>query len=105
MQSMRSTRSGPSQSEFGPRSPPKRRAPSVNDVPLSPPSDDAYPMPSAEESEWEVEEIVEIRKRGRCHQALVHWAGFEKPTWEPLKNLVGMDALNNYEARHGHIKI
>ena len=56
------------------------------------------PLLTEEEAEWEVEKTLGTRKRGRGNQVLVQWAGFEKPTWEPQKNLLGTEALRAYLA-------
>jgi len=45
--------------------------------------------------EYEVEEILAHRRRGRGHQYLVKWKGYgmEENTWEPLSNLWGAKDL------------
>ncbi|KAI0526159.1 hypothetical protein F5B22DRAFT_145947 [Xylaria bambusicola] len=55
--------------------------------------------PTEEETEWEFEKILGTRKRGRGNQVLVKWTHSEKPTWEPMKNFLGTEALHAY----GHI--
>ena len=37
------------------------------------------------EEEYEVEDILDTRKRGRTLQYLVKWVGFDHPTWEPAE--------------------
>jgi hypothetical protein len=53
---------------------------------------------SSEESEddedvYEVEKIIEKRKKGRSIQYLVKWKGYDEDqnTWEPVKNLQNDD--------------
>jgi len=36
-----------------------------------------------DEPEWEVDEIVDSRFRGRTLEYLAHWVGFNELTWEP----------------------
>lgn len=36
------------------------------------------------EQEWFVEEILNVRRKGRGHHVLVKWAGYVQPTWKPL---------------------
>lgn len=36
---------------------------------------------------WNVEGILQERRRGKGMQYLVKWVGWEKPTWEPGRNL------------------
>jgi hypothetical protein len=55
------------------------------------------------EEEWEVEKILDVRKEGRGQQALVKWAGYAQPTWEPLSTLLDTEALDRFEAEHGKI--
>ena len=47
------------------------------------------------EEEWEVEEILDCRKRGNKKQYLVSWKGFgpQENSWEPLDNLKNCEAL------------
>ncbi|TGJ84457.1 hypothetical protein E0Z10_g4337 [Xylaria hypoxylon] len=66
--------------------------------------DDAQSPPlTEEEAEWEFERILGTRKRGRGNQVLVKWTHFEKPTWEPMKNFLGTEALHAYRTQHGNI--
>jgi hypothetical protein len=55
------------------------------------------------ESKWDVEKILETRRRGKGHQVLVKWVDFPEATWEPLKNLLNTEALQAYEEQHGEI--
>jgi hypothetical protein len=43
--------------------------------------------------EYEVAEILQVRRRGRGLQYLVHWKGYthEEDTWEPRKNLTNVE--------------
>lgn len=34
-------------------------------------------------------------------EVLVKWVGWPKPTWEPLRNLEGKDAMADFKERHG----
>ncbi|KAH8879177.1 hypothetical protein GQ53DRAFT_46862 [Thozetella sp. PMI_491] len=65
--------------------------------------DDVQSLLLTKEAEWEVDKILETRKRGRGSQVLVKWVGFEKPTWEPLRNFLGAEALRAYMAEHEDI--
>jgi len=51
------------------------------------------------EEEWEVEEILDSRRRRGRLQYLVKWRGFTDPTWEPEKNLTEVEAVDIY---HGY---
>jgi hypothetical protein len=56
-------------------------------------------------NEWEVESISRARTkrrgRGSYRQVLVKWRGYAEPTWEPLENLKGTQALDEFEAKYG----
>jgi hypothetical protein len=54
--------------------------------------------------EWEVEEILGSRKRGRSYQVQVKWTGYAQPTWEPLSEFLNTAALEAYEEIHGRIR-
>ena len=56
-----------------------------------------------EEGTYEVAEILGSRKRGKGRQVHVKWVGYDHPTWEPLGNLLGAEALETYEAKYGKI--
>ena len=45
--------------------------------------------------EWEVDSLLDVRKRGRGLQYLVHWKGFphEQDSWEPKSNLTNVPDL------------
>jgi hypothetical protein len=56
-----------------------------------------------EEPEYEVETILNSRKRRNKVQYLVHWKGYpsEEDTWEPLSNLENtQEALQQYHQQH-----
>ena len=42
---------------------------------------------AAEELEWEVEEILDVRGTGRNRKYQVKWKGYPQKTWAPLKDL------------------
>lgn len=61
---------------------------------------DAWEPPALEvdgNEEFEVEEIVGHRRRGRGWQLQVKWRGYPEPTWEPLKDMMALEALTRYE--------
>lgn len=60
-------------------------------------------MSEDDQTEYEVQEILGFRKRGRGGQVCVRWAHFADPTWEPLKRFLGTEALLDYEKEHGQI--
>ena len=47
--------------------------------------------------EYEVEEILRHRRRGRGWQVLVQFRGWPEPTWEPVRELMNTSALVSYE--------
>lgn len=55
----------------------------------------------AGKEKWVVESILEIRKRkigrGIITEALVKWAGYQSPTWEPLEHVEETAALARFE--------
>jgi hypothetical protein len=57
-----------------------------------------------DEPEYEVEEIIKHRNRGRGHQYWVKWKGYPhlENTWESESNLIpnARDALNNYKIKN-----
>ena len=48
---------------------------------------------SGGQRKWEVEEILEKRKRGRGEEYLLRWRGYPRPTWVPKKDLTGCKEL------------
>ncbi|KAH8747609.1 hypothetical protein F5883DRAFT_653485 [Diaporthe sp. PMI_573] len=71
--------------------------------PLRSPTENDVQAPPLTESgaEYEIEEIVERRRRGRGWQVRVKWAHWQRLTWKPRKNFLGTDALIAFEAQHG----
>ena len=53
---------------------------------------------------YPVDEILEVRKKGRGKQLLVKWTGHTQPTWEPLRNFLHTDALARFEEAHGRVR-
>merc|ERR1711994_241305 len=53
-----------------------------------------------EEKEYEIEKIVDKRKRGGKVQYLVEWKDFDEPSWEPKENL-GKELIDDYEEEYG----
>lgn len=46
--------------------------------------------------EWEVEAILQVRKRGRGKQALVKYVGYPEPSWQPLAFVVDTAAYQAF---------
>jgi hypothetical protein len=71
--------------------------------------DDSEPPPVVVggEQEYEVEAILDIRRRRRGRrsrmEALVKWTGYPEPSWEPLSEVQGVSALDDYERTHGPV--
>lgn len=69
-------------------------------------SKDERPPPTVMEDgheEFEVEEILDKRRRGRGVQYLVKWKGYPdyEASWEPLRNLTNaLEAIEEFEARY-----
>lgn len=72
--------------------------------------DDSEPPPVVVdgELEYEVEAVLDVRRRrlGRRSrmEALVKWAGYPEPSWEPLSEVQGVSALDDYERTHGPVR-
>lgn len=49
------------------------------------------------EDEYAVERVLRHRRQGRGWQLLVKWTGWPEPTWEPLRQLQDVMALDDYE--------
>lgn len=53
------------------------------------------------DEEWKVEQILDERQRrvgrGRRHEYLVKWTGYERPTWEPASAMEDTVALDNFQ--------
>jgi hypothetical protein len=60
------------------------------------------------EREFEVEAILDVRRRRRGRrsrmEALVKWTGYPEPSWEPLSAVQGVSALDDYERTHGPVR-
>ncbi|KAI0995454.1 hypothetical protein K3495_g12725, partial [Podosphaera aphanis] len=60
-----------------------------------------------DEPEFEIESILRARTirrgRGRYRQALVKWAGWVEPSWEPIEYVMDTIALDNFEGKYGPI--
>ncbi|OJD09763.1 hypothetical protein ACJ73_10101, partial [Blastomyces percursus] len=50
------------------------------------------------ELEWEIEEILDERSRGRGRQYLVKWVGYDRPSWTAGSTLAETAALDGWEA-------
>ncbi|OJD09782.1 hypothetical protein ACJ73_10094 [Blastomyces percursus] len=50
------------------------------------------------ELEWEIEEILDERPRGRGRQFLVKWVGYDRPSWTAGSALAETAALDRWEA-------
>ena len=50
------------------------------------------------EAIYEVEKILDKRKKGKKYEYKVKWKGYYKPTWEPSTNMDGaLDLIQEYE--------
>lgn len=71
--------------------------------------DDSEPPPVIVdgEREFEVEAILDVRRRRRGRrsrmEALVKWTGYPEPSWEPLNEIQDVSALDDYERMHGPV--
>ena len=55
-----------------------------------------------EEREWEVEEIIGKRRKGRGEEYLLRWKGYPRPTWVKRKDLTGCaELLRDFRRRQG----
>lgn len=62
------------------------------------------PLMVNDEEEFEVEAILNHRRRGRGFQAHVKWTGWSTLTWEPTTNVLHTDAWRNYARRHEELQ-
>jgi len=56
-----------------------------------------------DDEEYEVENILDKRKRGGGTEYLIKWLGYEDPsnnTWEPVENLDCQDVIDEFEANY-----
>ena len=76
---------------------------------LEPAADDPYPgqpQPAPPpvivdgEEEWQVDDILDSRMRYRRLQYLVKWTGYDRPEWEDARNINGLQAIDQFHARH-----
>ena len=60
----------------------------------------APPVEVDREEEWEVSEVLDSRMfRQRLHY-LVHWTGYDDPTWEPADSVDGLRAIDLFHERY-----
>jgi hypothetical protein len=50
-----------------------------------------------------VEEILNVRRKGRGYHVLVKWTGYAQPTWKLLSAFLDNEALDMFEAEYGKI--
>jgi transposase InsO family protein len=50
--------------------------------------EDTSPATPEQEQEWEVDEILRVRRKNGKTEYRVKWLGYEEPTWEPEENLI-----------------
>ena len=73
--------------------------------------DDSHPPPMLVngELEYEVEEIIDVRRkkigRGYRDEALVKWTGWAEQTWQRLDDVRDCSALDAFERRFGPVSI
>jgi transposase InsO family protein len=73
------------------------------DDPLQGQENDAPPpIEMDQELEWEVEDILEVRRRGRGIQARAKWVGWaDDPAWYPISNFTNSaEVLRDFYTRH-----
>jgi hypothetical protein len=75
--------------------------PSQQQDDIQPPS--IVPNDDPDQEEWQVDEILNVKKTRRGTRLLVKWTGYARPTWEPLSAFLETEALDCYEATHGKI--
>ena len=52
-----------------------------------------------EDVDYIIERISAQRKVGSRNEYLVHWEGFEEPSWEPTKGVSNTEAMQAWKAR------
>ena len=61
-------------------------------------------MDNLNEPEYEIESIIRARAtprgRGKYREALVKWAGWAEPTWEPVENVKETAALEKFKSTY-----
>ena len=55
------------------------------------------------EPEYFVERIIYAKGPTNNRRVLVQWVGWAEPTWEPLSNVVGTEALSKFEEEFGPV--
>ena len=66
-------------------------------------SQDRVEITPDNEEEYEVEQILDTREKGKKIEYLIHWRGYghDKDTWEPIKNLTNCQQLvQQFHLRH-----
>ncbi|KAK0394157.1 hypothetical protein QR680_000596 [Steinernema hermaphroditum] len=53
--------------------------------------------PAKEEDVYQVERIIDSRRRGKSQQFLVKWVGYTEPTWEPRANILDYNLIKEYD--------
>ena len=52
------------------------------------------------EDEYEVEEVLDARIRRGVLQYLIKWTGYDRPDWEPAKQVNGLAAIDEFHRRY-----
>ena len=55
------------------------------------------------EPEYFVERIIYAKGPTNNRRVLIQWVGWAEPTWEPLSNVVGTEALSKFEEEFGPV--
>jgi len=65
------------------------------------PKEDFWPDPEevVDTTEYLVEEITKMRRKGRQRQCLVKWQGYDESTWEPVRNMLQTTAYQEFMKR------
>ena len=93
---------------LSPRSPPlyqvdHQQNPAYTYNQLQTVDDDQEKKTYIKEGKYKVEKILEKRKKGKLYEYLIKWEGYEKPDWQPAKNLKDVqqmvDDFNKKNAR------
>lgn len=53
-----------------------------------------------DEEEWHVQEILDARMRRRQLEYLVKWVGYDETTWEPARNINGIQAIDRFHEKY-----
>lgn len=46
--------------------------------------------------EWDVEDIIDVRRQGKGFSFAIKWDGFDQITWEPYRNIKSILNKDNY---------